>query len=171
MLEKINCKIEYNSNDQPKCKILVDGKVVHQFVGNKGYENFDFEVKNGPFTFTILHYGKDMETEIKKFIEIKKIYFNNVDIKNMIWDTIQVPTLPAWQNIEDFEWNANLYLGHNGYIEYKMSSPIIDFLLLYHTKGSKVSSNMGSYDMTLLYEMKNYFSKIVQEQDKKSRQT
>ena len=53
-------------------------------------------------------------------------------------------------------------------IEYKMESPVIDFLLEYHTKGAKVSSNMGSYDMDLLYEMKEYFAKIVNEQDKKN---
>ena len=49
-----------------------------------------------------------------------------------------------------------------------MHSPVMNFLLEYHTKGTKVSSNMGSYDMELLYEMKEYFSEIVKEQDEKN---
>jgi len=109
-----------------------------------------------------------MKRDLNKFIEIKKIYFNDIDLKNMLWDTEQVPQLPEWQKMEDYKWESNLYLGHNGYIEYKMHSPILDFLLEYHTKGAKVSSNMGSYNMELLYEMKEYFSTIVKEQDEKS---
>ena len=79
-----------------------------------------------------------------------------------------MPDLPKWQKKEDFKWQSNLHLGHNGYIEYKIESPIVDFFKQYHTKGAKVSSNMGSYDMKLLYEMKDYFSKIVEDQDAKS---
>jgi hypothetical protein len=86
----------------------------------------------------------------------------------MLWETIQVPVIPSWQDKNEFKWESNLYLGHNGYIEYNMRSPILDFLLEYHTYGAKVSSNMGSYNMDLLYDMKEYFSKIVKEQDEKS---
>ena len=84
----------------------------------------------------------------------------------MIWKTTQVAELPKWQNKEDFQWESNLYLGHNGYIEYTIESPVIEFLLSYHTAGAKVSNNMESCDMRLLYEMKEYFSKIVYEQDR-----
>jgi hypothetical protein len=166
--ETVSCLIIYEAKDNPKCKILVNGKIVHSFVGSSGKENFSFETHKGPFDFRIEHYGKNMKTEIEKFIEIKSIYFNDIDFKNKIWETTQVAEIPLWQRQSDFVWKANLYLGHNGYIEYKMESPVIDFLLEYHTKGAKVSSNMGSYDMDLLYEMKEYFAKIVNEQDKKN---
>ena len=163
--EKVFCVLKYEATDNPKCKILVDGKVVHDFIACSNEENFSFDVKEGSFEFKILHYGKNMRLDTKKFIEIKAIYFNDIDFKNKIWETTQVAELPGWQNKEDFKWEANLYLGHNGYIEYKMQSPVIDFLLAYHTKGAKVSSNMESYDINLLYEMKEYFSKIVEEQE------
>ena len=168
MQEKINCTIDYESYGNPKCKVLVNGKVVHDFLGDNVSESFNFYVDNGIFKFRILHYGKDMKRESKKFLEVKKICFNDIDLKNMLWETTQVPEIPAWQRQSDFKWDANLYLGHNGYIEYDMQSPIVNFLLEYHTKGAKVSSNMGSYDMDLLYEMKEYFGKNVREQDEKS---
>ena len=165
--EKINCRIDYEAKDNPKCRIIVNGRAVHDFVADGNTETFCFEVANGPFDFRVLHHGKDMKREINKFVEIKKIYFNDIDFKNMLWHTVQEPDLPKWQNKDDYKWEANLYFGHNGYIEYKMHSPILDFLLEYHTKGAKVSSNMGSYNMELLNEMKQYFSKIVKEQDEK----
>jgi len=165
--ETITCRIDYYSKQSPNCKILVNGKIVHDFVCVDGQELFSFTVANGPFTFRIEHYGKDMKKDVDKFIEIKKIYFNDIDFKNMIWQTEQVPLLPKWQNKRDYKWKSNLYFGHNGHLEYKMRSPVLDFLLEYHTKGSGVSSNMESYNMQLLYEMKEYFSKIVKEQDGK----
>ena len=165
--EKINCKIDYESKDSPRCRILVNNQSVHEFVGNGEEEKFSFMVDKGPFTLRILHHGKDMKRDVNKFIEVKKIYFNDIDIKGLLWQTRQVADIPHWQNENDFEWQSNLYLGHNGYIEYQMRSPIMDYLLEYHTKGAKVSSNMGSYNMDLLYEMKEYFSKIVKEQDEK----
>lgn len=164
--EKIFCTLEYDAKDNPTCKVLVNDKIVHEFIGDKKEVSFSFEVLSGPFNLKILHYGKNMKREINKFIEIKKIFLNDVDLKNMIWDTVQVPELPEWQDSKDFDWRSNLYLGHNGYIDYKLKSPIIDFLLEYHTYGVKTSSNMNSYDMNLLYEMKDYFSKIVSEQEK-----
>jgi len=166
--ERINCRIDYRSQGDPKCRILVNGKILEEFVASGTHHIFSFVVSNGPFVLRFVHYGKDMKKQVDKFIEFEKIYFNDVDLKNIIWDTTQVPDLPIWQNKEDYEWKSNLYLGHNGYIEYKFRSPIIDYLLQHHTKGAKVSSNMGSYDMKLLYEMKEYFSKIVREQDGKS---
>jgi hypothetical protein len=165
--ESILCTLEYKANDNPKCKILVDNVVVHSFVAKDTVENFYFHVPKGKFNLKVLHYGKNMKTDVDRFIEIEKIFLNDIDLKNMIWETTQIAELPKWQNSKDFEWRSNLYLGHNAYIEYNLESPIIDFLLEYHTKGTKVSSNMDSYDMDLLYEMKDYFSKIVKEQDEK----
>jgi hypothetical protein len=168
MEENISCTIDYESKNDPKCKILVNGMVVHDFVASEQQTKFYFTVANGPFTFRILHYGKDMKKDVSKFVEIKKIYFNDIDLKNMMWETEQVPELPRWQDKDDYNWKSNLYFGHNGYIEYNLNSPIVDHLLEFHTKGAKVSSNMGSYNMELLYEMKDYFDKIVKEQDEKS---
>ena len=164
--EKVNCRLEYEAQDSPKCKVLINDEVVHTFTGNGSHDTFSFIVDKGPFKFKIVHHGKDIKKDTDRFIEIKKIFFNNIDFKNMIWKTTQVAELPKWQNKEDFQWESNLYLGHNGYIEYTIESPVIEFLLSYHTAGAKVSSNMGSYDMRLLYEMKEYFSKIVYEQDR-----
>ena len=133
--EKINCRIDYDAKDNPNIRIVVNGKAVHDFIADKDKETFSFEVANGPFDFRILHYGKDMKREVEKFVEIKKIYFNDIDFKNMLWHTEQVPELPKWQSKDDYKWEANLYFGHNGYIEYKMQSPILDFLLEYHSYG------------------------------------
>jgi len=165
--EKINCKIFFESKNNPTCSVIVNGKTVHKFTATSDHVSFNFEAQEGPLTLKFVHYGKDMKKQVDKFIELKKIYFNDIDLKNLIWDTTQVADLPPWQKQEDYKWKSNLYFGHNGYVEYKLRSPILDFLLQHHTMGAKVSSNMGSYDMKLLYEMKEYFSKIVDSQDKK----
>ena len=165
--EKIFCTLEYEAMDNPSCRVYVNDNIVHTFTASGREESFNFTVNQGSFNLKIMQYGKDMKREINKFVEIKKIFLNDVDLKNMIWDTIQVPELPEWQDSKDFDWRSNLYLGHNGYIDYNLKSPIIHFLLEYHTYGVKTSSNMNSYDMNLLYEMKDYFSKIVKEQDEK----
>lgn len=164
--EKIFCTFEYDAMDNPTCRVLVNDNIVHTFTGDGKEESFSFDVVPGSFNLKIMHYGKDMKRDINKFIEIKKIFLNDVDLKNLIWDTVQVPELPEWQDSKDFDWRSNLYLGHNGFIEYKLKAPIIDFLLEYHTYGVKTSSNMNSYDMNLLNEMKDYFTKIVDEQEK-----
>ena len=166
--EKIKCRIEYKANNNPTCRVVVNDIVVYGFKGDSKDVDFKFEVPVGSFSFKIIHYGKDMKKEVDKFIEIKKIYFNDIDLKNMIWETTQVAEVPVWQDSKSYKWDGNLYFGHNGYIEYNLCSPIVDFLLEYHKKGAKVSSNMGSYNMDLLYEMKEYFTKIVREQDEKS---
>ena len=169
-MEFISCRITYQANDNPKCMIMINDTTVHKFiaVNKKGEECFQFEVPPGPFVLKIVHYDKNMKTDLTKYIEIKTMQFNGIDFKDKIWDTTQIAEVPSWQNAGDYEWRGNLYLGHNGYLEYKLRSPVLDFLLECHTKGAKVSSNMGSYDMELLYEMKDYFSRIVKEQDEKS---
>src|SRR5210317_859898 len=136
-IEKISCTIDYASNGHPECSILINDQVVHKFIGNKtNQEKFTFNVENGNFVLKICHFGKNMKTEPSKFIEIKKICFNNVDIGSMIWQTEQQPELPTWQSKKDFVWKSNLYLGHNGYIEYALHSPILDFLKNFHTSRS-----------------------------------
>lgn len=146
----------------------MNDKTVHEFIGNNKTEKFTFEASTGAFDFRIQHFGKDMKKEQEKFIEIKKIYFNDIDIKNMLWETTQIPELPKWQSPDDFEWKSNLYLGHNAHIDYKMRSPVVDYLLDYHTKDVGVD-NVGSYNMDLLLEMKEFFSKIVDEQENKNK--
>lgn len=167
-MEKIFCRINYQSNRTkpfPKCKILINDKKIHDFVADKTHEEFVFEIPEGPFRFTIEHYDKNMKHETEKFIEILKIYFNDIDIKSMIWNTTQIAELPNWQKKEDFEWKSNLYLGHNATISYNLKSPIIKFLLDYHQPEIKTSSGMTSNNSKFLKEMKNYFIKIVEEQE------
>lgn len=162
--ERIACRIEYIAQQNPKCSVLVNAKKVKDFVADTGEIELDFDVDNGSFDFTIEHHSKDMKREPDKFIEIRKIYFNDIDIKNMIWETVQIPTMPDWQNYNDYKWEGNLFLGHNAKLNYKLKSPITDFLFNYHQPSTKVSAGMTSQNTKFMNEMKEYFSKIVQEQ-------
>ena len=76
--EKVFCTLKYEANDNPKCRILVDGKVVHDFKARTDEENFSFDVNEGPFEFRILQYNKNMKKDTKKFIEVKAIYFKQM---------------------------------------------------------------------------------------------
>lgn len=165
-MEHILCRIEYISKFNPTCNILINNKIVNTFTGNNNYYEFEFSVPAGNFDFTIQHFGKNMIREPEKFIEIKKIFFNDIDIKNMIWDTTQIAKLPAWQKQSDFKWDSNLFLGHNGTISYKLKSPIIDFLLNYHQPVLKTSHGMSSDDNNFLKIMKEYFEKKIEEEKK-----
>jgi len=163
--ENITCCVQYTAQSDPTCKTLVNGEVVSNFVADNTQHQFEFTVTEGRFSLRLEHFGKDMKRETEKFVEFKKILLNGIDVKQKIWETTQVAEVPEWQNKDDFEWESNLYLGHNAYVEYIFESPILDFLHAYHTKGAKVSSNMESYDLDLLSEMKEYFTEIVRRQD------
>jgi len=163
-MERIQTRIEYTALEHPTCRVLINNRLVHNFVGDDTAVEFDFEVDSGDFTFTLEHHGKDMKKQAKKFIEIKKIYFNDIDIKNMIWETVQKPKMPHWQNYKDYKWESNLFLGHNSTIDYKLSSPIVNFLFDYHQPSTKVSAGMTSQNTSFMAEMKEYFTKKVQEQ-------
>ena len=163
-MEHILCRVEYISKLNPTCNVLINNKTVKTFTGNNSHYEFEFSVPAGEFDFAIQHFGKNMLKEPEKFIEIKKIFFNDIDIKNMIWETTQIAELPAWQKHSDFKWDSNLFLGHNGIISYKLESPIIDFLLNYHQPVLKTSHGMSSKDTNFLKEIKEYFEKKVEEQ-------
>ena len=163
-MEHIHCRIEYVAKENPTCNILINDKEEYMFIGNSDSVEFEFKVLLGDFKFTIEHFGKNMKKEPNKSIEIKKIYLNDIDLKSMIWNTVQVPDLPSWQNYNDYNWKGNLFLGHNSTISYKLKSPIIEFLFGYHQPSTKVSQGMTSQNNEFMNKMKEYFLKIVEEQ-------
>jgi hypothetical protein len=160
-MERIHCRIEYIADGNPTCNILINGKKEFSFTGNSTFYEFNFETPAGEFTLGIEHFGKDMKKHNNRFIEIKKIFLNDIDIKSMIWKTVQVPKLPSWQNYNDFKWEGNLYLGHNSTISYKFRSPIIDFLFGYHQPSTQTSHGMSSKDNSFIEDMKKYFSSFI----------
>jgi hypothetical protein len=167
-MERILCRIEYVAEYSPNVRILINQKPIITFIGNKNFYEFDFEVDTGEFDFTIEHFGKDMKKESNKFLEIKKIYFEDIDIKDMIWMTTQIAEIPAWQNKNDFNWQGNLYLGHNDRLTYKLQSPIIEYLFNYHQPQIKNKENIATSDnFKLLSEMKSYFEEKIKEQKRK----
>jgi hypothetical protein len=161
-MEHIHCRIEYIAEGKPTCNILINQEKQFTFTGDSNFYEFTFKVNPGDFIFTIEHFGKNMKKQANRFIEIKKIFLNDIDIKGMIWETVQMPELPSWQNYNDFNWQGNLYLGHNATISYKFHSPIIDFLFGYHQPTTKVSQGMSSENSSFMLEMKNYFLDIVE---------
>ena len=166
-MEHILCRLEYVAKENPTCNILINGKKQCDFIGDSTFFEFTFPIDTKNFTFTIEHFGKDIKRQPNKFIEIKKIYFNDIDIKNMIWNTIQIPKLPKWQNYNDFNWKGNLFLGHNSSISYDLQSPIVDFLFDYHQPSSKAQQHTLHQNNEYLKEVKNFFLDIVQKQNAK----
>jgi hypothetical protein len=164
---KINYICDYH-NGPPKVEILVNDKSVHKFMAESGEESFNFTVEPGPFVFTIKHYDKNMKRDFNRFIEIKKLYFNGIDSKGLIWETTQKAEIPTWQNVEDFEWKSNLYLGHNAELSYHLSSPIVPFFIQYHQPSRKTSGHLQSKSADLLSEMKQYFEKKLKEKTNNS---
>lgn len=161
-MEHIHCRIEYKSNRNPNIKIKINDRVIKKFVADNNYIEFEFLSTEEDIELIVMMTGKE-ERETEKYFELKKMYFNDIDIKGMIWQTTQMPnTSDKVKKLH--EWKGNLYLGHNGYLKYNFKSPITDFLFRYHQPEIKTSHGMESNDKKLLSEMKNYFQKIVDTQ-------
>ena len=163
-MEHIHCRLEYNSSGKPNIKIKVNDRVIKKFVAVDDHIEFEFVSFDKKIIFKIQMTGKD-EKDVSKYFELKKIFFNDIDIKNMIWNTTQVPVVSE-SVFQKYKWHGNLFLGHNGYIEYNFESPIMDFLFDYHQPLTKVSSGMETNDTNLLNEMKLYFEDLVKDQKK-----
>ena len=86
----------------------------------------------------------------------------------MIWLTTQIAEIPTWQNKNDFNWQGNLYLGHNARLTYKFKSPIIEYLFDYHQPHIKNKENIATSDnLKLISEMKSYFEVKIKELKRK----
>ena len=158
-MEHIHCRLEYEADGDPNMKIKVNDRLIKKFKAKGDHTEFSFVSSYKKIYLKIEMTGKN-EREVSKYFELKKIFLNDIDIKNMIWNTTQVPNVSE-KIKKKYKWEGNLYIGHNGYIEYTFESPIIEFLFNYHQPKNKVSSGMETKDKNLLQDMKKYFEKIV----------
>ena len=157
----ITLKISYTHSCRkdggwPLCRILWDAVQVANFKADGQEIEFTVLPKpEGTSTLIVEHYGKNVYTEHDKFIEVKGIWVNNIDLKNIIWESMQYPIVAPWD--KPFQQAGNLYMGHNGHIVWRFENPIL--LDIQRRLGVKQQAQEGQESTrTVLKEIKEYFA-------------
>jgi len=156
----ITLKIYYTHSEHtsgwPLCRVLWDNKQVANFEANGQEIEFTvFPAATGTSTLIIEHYGKNVYTEHDKYIEIVGLRVNNIDLKNILWESTQYPIVAPWD--EPFQQDGNLYLGHNGHIVWKFKNPLL--LDIQRRLGVRQDTQEGQESTrAVLAEIKEYFA-------------
>jgi len=156
----ITLKIYYthsgHENGWPLCRILWDNKQVANFKADGDEIEFTVMPKpEGTSTLIEEHYGKNVYTEHDKFIEIVGLRINNIDIKNILWESTQYPIVAPWDS--PWQQDGNLYLGHNGHIVWQFANPVL--LDIQRRLGVRMDQQEGQESTKkVLNEIKEYFA-------------
>ena len=161
-MERTNFKFDFTKAGLPLIKLLVDGKIyANHRCTRDGSISIDCELKDGKHVIEIVHYGKNYSTDTDTHFELQKLYINEVDIKQELFNFIQYPDIPPWDNWHvdnhPLEWKNNLYLGHNGKLMYnEFITPSIPW---FHKRFSNIHQPQGMRsNKEFLQEMKKDFA-------------
>lgn len=161
----ITVKIKYRTNEfdeksgWPLIRIIYNKKIKKNFEASGSEIEFNItqSSKLKKSVLKIEHYGKNYHND-DKFFEIEKMWINNIDLEHIIWESRQYPILPPWDENSNtpFFYKGNLFLGHNGYIEWKFKNPI---LIDIKNRLGKTVSRIDGQETTseVLNSIKNYF--------------
>lgn len=117
---------QYNDSGWPLCEILWNNNTVKRFEAN--VDSVEFTIVQDPTALESIlqfhHYGINHHRD-DKWVEVKKIYINNIDLQHITWDGVQRAFIPPWDNGIDPVMPGNLYLGYNGHIEWRFKNPLL----------------------------------------------
>lgn len=138
------------------CEIRWNNKTVKRFEANVDVVEFtvvqDIQAENSVLEFH--HYGINHHRD-NKWVEVKQIFINNIDLQHITWDGVQRAFIPPWDDIDPV-MPGNLYLGYNGYITWKFENPI---LLDIQRRLNRTVKQIQGQETTraVLNEIKDYF--------------
>lgn len=118
---------DYNdTNGWPLVQIDWNDTVVGRYEANCDVIEFKIvqDVTRETSVLRFHHYGKNYIAE-DKWVEVKKMYINNIDLQHVTWDSVQHAFIPPWDNESSGVLHSNLYLGHNGYVEWQFKNPLL----------------------------------------------
>lgn len=116
---------QYNESGWPLCEVSWNNNTVKRFEANVDKIEFTI-VQNTELDKSILqfhHYGINHHRD-DKWVEIQKIYINNIDLRHILWDGVQHAFIPPWDDLDPI-MPGNLYLGYNGNITWTFDNPIL----------------------------------------------
>lgn len=165
-MENIKIELNHISINQPLVKFIVDGKIYENLqIKNNDPIIIDCTLDDGNHVIEIQHYGKNYFTDDKSF-ELKKIKINDIDLNYEIFQFVQYPDLPPWENwhndLEPIAWKNNLHLGHNGKIVYNnFSTPSVEWFKKTFVNTYQPASMQSSKQ--ILETAKDFFNKKIKE--------
>lgn len=155
---------EYNNSGWPMCQIDWNGRCVQSFEAN--VNNVSFTISQDPtLEVNVLrfhHYGINHHRD-NKWVEVKRLWVNGVDLESITWEATQFAFIPPWDD-QDNVMQGNLYLGYNGYIEWKFGNPILSDIQDRLNKGVKQIDKQET-TREVLDQMKNLFFTESQDND------
>lgn len=116
---------QYNESGWPLCEIQWNGQTVKRFEANVDVVEFKVqqELQAEQSVLQFHHYGINHHRD-DKWVEVKQIFINNIDLQHITWDGVQHAFIPPWDNVDPV-MPGNLYLGYNGYISWTFQNPIL----------------------------------------------
>jgi hypothetical protein len=142
---KLQFEVERRLGD-PQISIIIDDNMPVYTGVCKDFYELNVAVIPGSHDLRIIHYGKTVEDHaydshgeltIDKHVKIKSILFDDVELKDELWDGEFYPVYNtdylddcAKNNISvPYSLKPNLYLGHNGTWTLKFDFPSLDWLI------------------------------------------
>lgn len=165
---EIDFSVERRLGD-PKIKIIIDDYVT--LYNGVAQEQFVFEVDllDGGHDLKIIHYDKQPEhhvydasgnVQIDRHVEIKRISFEDVELKRELWDGKFFPVYMHRANNEPYFICPNLYLGHNGTWKYEFVTPVLPWLIACRKSGPQLDNTIFQTNAVVLQEAKNFFKDL-----------
>ena len=149
---------QYNDSGWPMCEIRWNSETVKRFEANVDVIEFAVmqDTESDQSVLEFHHYGINHHRD-NKWVEIKQIFINNIDLQHITWDGVQYAFIPPWDNVNPV-MPGNLYLGYNGYITWQFDNPIL--LDIQKRLGKTVQQIQGQETTrAVLNEIKDYFWK------------
>lgn len=145
----------YNESGWALARIIFNDKTVANFEAKTNFVEFSVTPDyDGYSVLRIEHYGKNYHRD-DKFIEVVGLSVNNINLDQIVWDGVQHAIIPPWDD-SPAVMPGNLYLGHNGYIEWIFENPVLtDIQKRLNKKVSPVTGQETSVEV--LESMKKYF--------------
>ena len=165
----MNFKIQFAMGSyfgQPQIKVVIDDYMLLYDGTAQELLEFDVQLDDGNHELKIVHHGKTVDDHLldnhgniiqDKFVEIKKIWMEGVELESELWSGRFFPVYMHKAEHEPYFISPNLYLGHNGTWILNFSTPALTWLINLRNQGPNLDGTIFKTSRQTLQEMKQIF--------------
>lgn len=160
-MERIDIRLCYNSganNGWPLINLYINHQCISSFEADDQVRDISVDVPEGPVLLTIEHWGKNPITDslpTDKFFELTDITINDVPCKKLLSEVTKKVKPSPWDTTPSLV-KGDTYLGHNGILELRLSSPIKLWLVnQFSNKQKQIHGQETTREV--LWEAKKFF--------------